>query len=131
MGRLLHDDQKESGLLPTVARLIKTFAARFQPKSHAGNLVRTMHLILRLLERLSSQGPPGILRAVQLYSPLMPNTGGDAGQQGVLDYLACIPWVTCSTLHVGGGLEWVQYSFLWWQAWRTSLMWSSQVTTSA
>ncbi|KAK9842310.1 hypothetical protein WJX81_005935 [Elliptochloris bilobata] len=53
--RLLHDDQKESGLLPVLARLIKTFSHKYQPVSHAGDLVEALHLVLRLLERLSRQ----------------------------------------------------------------------------
>jgi len=58
--RLLHDDQKESGFLPVLARLIKGFSHKLQPLSHAGDLVETLHLVLRLLERLSRQGaPPG------------------------------------------------------------------------
>lgn len=54
--RLLHDDQKESGFLPVLARLIKTFSHKHQPLSHAGDLVEAVHLVLRTLERLSRQG---------------------------------------------------------------------------
>ena len=61
--RLLHDDQKESGFLPVLARLIKGFSHKLQPLSHAGDLVETLHLVLRLLERLSRQGAlPGCSR---------------------------------------------------------------------
>lgn len=54
--RLLHDDQKESGFLPVLARLVKMFSHKHQPLSHAGDLVEAVHLVLRTLERLSRQG---------------------------------------------------------------------------
>ena len=69
MCRLLHDDQKESGLLPVLARLIKTFSHKFQPLSHAGDLVETLHLVLRLLERLSNQGAWPTLSHCGLWLP--------------------------------------------------------------
>lgn len=34
--RLLHDDLKESGLLPVLVRLIRSFSHKHQPRSHAG-----------------------------------------------------------------------------------------------
>ena len=55
--RLLHDDQKESGLLPVLARLIKQFVFKYQSKEHAKDLVQALHVVLRLLERLSRNGP--------------------------------------------------------------------------
>ncbi len=54
--RLLHDDQKESGLLPVLGRLIKGFNFNHQNRSHAADLVEALHVVLRLLERLSSAG---------------------------------------------------------------------------
>ena len=56
--RLLHDDQKESGLLPVLGRLLKTYSFRHQPRSHAAEVVQAIHITLRLLERLSRQGNP-------------------------------------------------------------------------
>ena len=54
--RLLHDDQKESGLLPVLACLAKHFVYKFQSKEHARDLVQALHLVLRMLERWSKQG---------------------------------------------------------------------------
>lgn len=59
--RLLHDDMKESGLLPVVSRLIKSFNQKFQPRSHGADLVETAHLVLRMLERLNSTGEQHML----------------------------------------------------------------------
>ena len=56
MCRLLHDDQKESGLLPVLSRLIKQFVFKYQSKEHAKDLVQALHVVLRLLERLSRNG---------------------------------------------------------------------------
>ena len=56
MRRLLHDDQKESGLLPVLSRLIKQFVFKYQSKEHAKDLVQALHVVLRLLERLSRNG---------------------------------------------------------------------------
>ena len=47
---------QESGLLPVFGRLIKMFNHRWQPKSHAVDLVDTLHVVLRMLDRLNSQG---------------------------------------------------------------------------
>ncbi|KAL4422339.1 hypothetical protein ABPG75_008536 [Micractinium tetrahymenae] len=57
--RLLHDDLKESGLLPVLARLIKGYNFRFQPRSHAVDLIETLHVVLGMLDRLSSAEPGG------------------------------------------------------------------------
>ena len=54
--RLLHDDLKESGLLPVLARLMKQFVFKHQSKEHAQDLVRALHVVLRMLERLSREG---------------------------------------------------------------------------
>ena len=54
--RLLHDDQKESGLLPILARLIKQFDHRWQSTDHAQDLVQCLHVVLRMLERLGREG---------------------------------------------------------------------------
>ena len=53
--RLLHDDQRESGLLSVLSRLVKGFSHRHQPRAHAADLVESIHVLLRLLERLSAQ----------------------------------------------------------------------------
>lgn len=54
--RLLHDDMKESGLLPVTGRLLKSFNFAFQPRSHAADLVQALHVILRMLDRLNTTG---------------------------------------------------------------------------
>ena len=54
--RLLHDDQKESGLLPVLARLVKQFVFKFQTKQHAKDLIQALHVVLRMLERLTREG---------------------------------------------------------------------------
>ena len=54
--RLFHDDLRESGLLPVTARAIKNFSGRTQPTTHAQDLVQTVHVILRMLERLNASG---------------------------------------------------------------------------
>lgn len=54
--RLLHDDQKDSGLLPVLSRMLKNFNFRHQPRSCAAEIVEALHVTLRLLERLSRQG---------------------------------------------------------------------------
>lgn len=57
--KLLHDDQKESGLLPVLSRLIRGYNYRFQPRSHALDLVETLHIVLTMLDRLASPGRLG------------------------------------------------------------------------
>ncbi|BDA45591.1 Topoisomerase 1-associated factor 1 at N-terminal half [Coccomyxa sp. Obi] len=59
--RLLHDDLKESGLLPVLARLVKQFVFKFQSKEHAKDLIQALHLVLRMLERLSQEEAGGFL----------------------------------------------------------------------
>jgi hypothetical protein len=54
--RLLHDDQKESGLLPVLARLIKQFDRKFQGREHANEIVQCLHVVLRMLDRLAKEG---------------------------------------------------------------------------
>ena len=54
--RLLHDDLKESGLLPVLARLVKAFNWRHQPRRHAVDLVAAIHVVLRMLQNLNSSG---------------------------------------------------------------------------
>ena len=54
--RLLHDDQKESGLLPVLARLIKQFDRKYQSREHANDLVQCLHVVLRMLTRLGREG---------------------------------------------------------------------------
>ena len=38
--RLLHDDMKESGLLSVLSRLMRSFNARLQPRSHAVDIIQ-------------------------------------------------------------------------------------------
>ncbi|KAL0021485.1 hypothetical protein WJX79_010302 [Trebouxia sp. C0005] len=59
--RLLHDDMKESGLLPVVGRLLKNFNFAYQPRSHAVDLVQALHIILRMLDRLNASEAGGFL----------------------------------------------------------------------
>ncbi|KAK9830387.1 hypothetical protein WJX72_011470 [[Myrmecia] bisecta] len=59
--RLLHDDMKESGLLPVLGRLIKGFHYKFQPRSHAADLVEAIHVVLRMLDRLNTKEAGGFL----------------------------------------------------------------------
>lgn len=54
--KLLHDDQKDSGLMPVLSRLIRGYNYRFQPRSHAIDLVETLHVVLCMLDRLASPG---------------------------------------------------------------------------
>ena len=56
MQRLLHDDLKESGLLPVLARLVKAFNWRHQSRRHATDLVAAVHVVLRMLHHLNSSG---------------------------------------------------------------------------
>jgi hypothetical protein len=39
-----------------LSRLIKGYNFRFQPRSHAVDLVETLHVVLGMLDRLSSSG---------------------------------------------------------------------------
>ncbi|GBF93528.1 hypothetical protein Rsub_06248 [Raphidocelis subcapitata] len=50
--RLLHDDMKESGLLPVLSKLIRRFSERNEPRSAAAVLAEAVHLTLRLYDRL-------------------------------------------------------------------------------
>ncbi|KAL3161372.1 hypothetical protein ABBQ32_010265 [Trebouxia sp. C0010 RCD-2024] len=59
--RLLHDDMKESGLLPVTGRLLKSFNFAYQPRSHAVDLVQALHVILRMLDRLNTTEAGGFL----------------------------------------------------------------------
>ncbi|CAL5223392.1 g5900 [Coccomyxa viridis] len=59
--RLLHDDQKESGLLPVLARLIKQFDRKYQSREHANDLVQCLHVVLRMLKRLGREEAGGFL----------------------------------------------------------------------
>lgn len=80
--RLLHDDLKESGLLPVLARLVKAFNYRHQPRRHAADLVSAVHVVLRMLHHLNSSGAYGLLlnyRRVQRKEQVA--YGGSSGQQ--------------------------------------------------
>ena len=43
-------------MLQVLSRLIKGYNFRFQPRSHAVDLVETLHVVLGMLDRLSSSG---------------------------------------------------------------------------
>jgi hypothetical protein len=43
-------------VLQVLSRLIKGYNFRFQPRSHAVDLVETLHVVLGMLDRLSSSG---------------------------------------------------------------------------
>lgn len=83
MHRLLHDDQKESGLLPVLSRLIKQFVFKYQSKEHAKDIVQALHVVLRLLERLSRNGKlrlnPISVTATCLESMSLPAKQSDLG----------------------------------------------------
>lgn len=49
---------KESGLLPVMGRLLKSFNFAYQPRSHACDLVQALHVVLRMLDRLNASGIP-------------------------------------------------------------------------
>jgi timeless len=57
--RLLHDDMRGSGLLPVVARLVRGYNYRFQPRQHAVDLVEVLHIVLCTLDRLAAATPGG------------------------------------------------------------------------
>jgi hypothetical protein len=68
--RLLHDDMKDSGLLPVLARLVKGYSARHSPRPYAVDVVVALHTTLRLLTRLNTSGDqhriwPSAWRALQ------------------------------------------------------------------
>lgn len=56
--RMLHDDMRESGLLPVLAKLVKDFSARRSSRVYAADLVAALHSTMRLLTRLSLSGAP-------------------------------------------------------------------------
>ncbi len=56
MHRLFYDDNKDGGILSTLASVIKHFTLRYQPKWHAADVAETIHLTLRMLHRLSNAG---------------------------------------------------------------------------
>ncbi|PSC68202.1 calcium-translocating P-type PMCA-type [Micractinium conductrix] len=91
--RLLHDDLKESGLLPVLARLIKGYNFRFQPRWHAVDLIETLHIVLGMLDRLSTSEPGGfkvkaavrpVSRRPRKQQPAPP-VGGDGEGEGAAD----------------------------------------------
>lgn len=59
--RMLHDDMKESGLLPVLAKLVKDFSARRSSRMYAADLVAALHSTMRLLTRLSLSENGGFL----------------------------------------------------------------------
>lgn len=52
--RLMHDNGKDSGLLPVLVRLIREYNFQHQPRSHAINLIQVLHIVLGALDRLSA-----------------------------------------------------------------------------
>lgn len=54
--RLLHDDTSDSGLLPVLKSLIKHYNSKFQSRHVAVELVETLHVVLRMLQRVCQAG---------------------------------------------------------------------------
>ena len=69
MCRLLHDDMKDSGLLPVLARLVKAYSARHSPRAYAVDLVVALHTTLRLLTRLNTSGGRVLAHALRAAVP--------------------------------------------------------------
>lgn len=84
--RLLHDDMKESGLLPVTGRLLKSFNFAYQPRSHAVDLVQALHVILRMLDRLNTSGTWNRLNTSGISCYVAPSTLSHAWMQ------ASQPW---------------------------------------
>ena len=61
--RLLHDDSKESGLLPSLTKLMKSYSFQRHPRTYALNLVECLSLVLGTLDRLASD--PGGFKVKQ------------------------------------------------------------------
>ncbi|CAD7696779.1 unnamed protein product [Ostreobium quekettii] len=53
--RLLHDDMRESGLLPVLGRLIRGFSKKYQGRQDATDMVEALHVVLETYEKLSSE----------------------------------------------------------------------------
>ena len=51
--RLLHDDSKDSGLLPSLTRLMKNYSFQRHPRTYAVHLVECLSLVLGTLDRLA------------------------------------------------------------------------------
>ncbi len=52
--RLLHDDQKDSGVLPVLGHMIRSYNVRWQSRRVAGDLVEAVHVVLRMYDRLNA-----------------------------------------------------------------------------
>lgn len=68
--RLLHDDMKESGLLPVLARQMREYNHRHQPRSHAADLAEAVHIVLRMLDRLNRSGLARRISPVSVFGPV-------------------------------------------------------------
>lgn len=68
--RLYYDDDRQSGLLPVLARLVRGYNYRFQPRAHALELVGLLHVVLRTLDRLErAEGGKRLVRRSAKRSP--------------------------------------------------------------
>ena len=104
--RLLHDDQKESGLLPVLSRLLKGFSFKHQPRSHAEDIVEAIHITLRLLERLSKQGAqPPVLRPQAVKDPVW---GVRASPHRLASHRSSVIIHTAHGRAIAEGWPWVQ-----------------------
>ena len=56
-----HLRRVHASILQVLARLIRGYNFRFQPRSHGVDLVETLHVVLGVLDRLSSAGEPAAL----------------------------------------------------------------------
>lgn len=53
--RLLHDDMKDSGLLPLLGRCVRSFQRRRQTRKEALDLAEAVHITLRTLDALDAR----------------------------------------------------------------------------
>lgn len=96
--RLLHDDAKDSGLLPVVSRLIRGYNYRFQPRSTAIDLIETLHAILSVLDRLSESGSFRVRQKARVVRRKKKSTAqkkdegdGIGSDAGGIDWLVGVP----------------------------------------
>lgn len=89
--RLLHDDMKDSGLLPVLARLVKGYSARHSPRHYAVDVVAALHTTLRLLTRLNTSGIPLSIHQLIRYDRI------------VSMLRCCTPWCGCCPAYTPQG----------------------------
>ncbi|GAX82511.1 hypothetical protein CEUSTIGMA_g9938.t1 [Chlamydomonas eustigma] len=59
--RLLHDDMKESGLLPVLGRLMRDYNPKQQPRQYATDVMQACHVVLKMYDRLNKANTGGFL----------------------------------------------------------------------